>query len=169
MPYPALYLFIGGRKIEARERETLAVLNPASGQELGRLPIATETDLDEALEAAQRAFPVWRRMTAFERGRILHKAAALLREREVAIAENLTLEEGNTLAHSRVEVQRSADILDWCAEEGRRTYGRVIPPSIEGTRITVLKEPIGPAVALTPWNAPSLMPARKLGNVSPSA
>ena len=163
MTYTRLHLLIDGQKIEASQRDTIAVLNPATGAEIGWLPRATTADLDAALDASQRAFSRWRRTTALERGRILRSAASLLRERASAIAELVTLEQGNLLAAARIEVLRSADILDWCAEEARRAYGRVIPPGTAGMRQLVQHEPIGPALALTPWNAPVLMPARKIG------
>lgn len=163
MNYPDLRLFIDGEWQGATGRETLPVVDPATGLEFARLPVATEADLDRALEAAARAFPGWRDTPAVERGRVLRRAALLLRERAATIAEIMTREQGGILARSRTEVLRAADVLDWCAEEGRRAYGRVIPANTAGTRQIVLCEPIGPAVALTPWNAPAFMPARKLG------
>lgn len=163
MTYPPLHLFIGGERIGADGRDTLPVVDPATGLEIARLPVATTADLDRALDAAARAFPAWRDTTAIERSGILRRAAALLRERVPAIAEVMTREQGGVLTRSRTEVLRSADVLDWCAEEGRRAYGRIIPTSTAGVRQLVLREPIGPAVALTPWNAPAFMPARKIG------
>jgi len=161
--HPALHLFIDGEWIGADTRDTLPVVDPATGLEIARLPVATEADLERALDSTARAFPAWRDTTAVDRGRILRRAAALLRERAATIAEVMTREQGGILARSRIEVLRSADVLDWCAEEGRRAYGRVIPTNTPGTRQLVLNEPIGPAVAFTPWNAPAFMPARKLG------
>lgn len=163
MNLPTLHFFINGQSTGTQGRESLPVLNPSSGSEIARVPIATAADLDAALDAARRAFPSWRDTTAVERGTILRCAASLIRERASAIAEILTGEQGGLLARSRSEVLRSADVLDWCAEEGRRTYGRLIPTNVSGTRQMVLRQPIGPTVALTPWNAPAFMPARKLG------
>jgi succinate-semialdehyde dehydrogenase/glutarate-semialdehyde dehydrogenase len=162
MSHDALHLFVAGGRVSGGGRCTIPVTNPATGEELGRLPAATTADLDEAVEAADRAFRPWRRVTPFERGRILREAAALIRERAEAIALLMTLEEGKPLAESRVEVLVTADIIDWCAEEGRRAYGRIIPARTEGLQQYVLKEPIGPVAAFSPWNAPALMPGRKI-------
>jgi succinate-semialdehyde dehydrogenase / glutarate-semialdehyde dehydrogenase len=158
-----LHFFIDGRSVDAGARETLPVTNPATGSVIAGLPVATERDIDLALEAAHRAFPAWRDSTPLERGTFLRRAAALLRERAAAIAELTTSEQGGVLARSRAEVLRSADVLDWCAEEGRRAYGRLIPSNTRGTRQLVLRQAIGPAAALTPWNAPAFMPCRKIG------
>ena len=163
MSHEQLHLFIDGTRIHAAERDTRPVFDPATAEEIGRLPIATRADLDAALAAAERAFPAWSRTTAVERGRILRRAGELLRERADHIARLITREEGITLPYAKGEVLWAADILDWTAEEARRAYGRVIPPSIAGMRQTVYRVPIGPVVALTPWNAPVLMPARTTG------
>jgi len=160
--HATLHLLVDGQRIASAARETRPVLNPATGEEIGRLPIATAADLDDALAAAERTFPAWRATSAYARGLILRGAAALLRDRIATIAEGLTREQGKTLEEARVEVLVSADILDWCAEEGRRAYGRVIPARVPGMRQTVLRVPIGPVAAFTPWNAPALMPARKI-------
>ena len=117
-----------------------------------------------ALEAAQRAWPVWRALGPQQRGKILRKAADLLRERGEAIARLATLEEGKALAEARMELNAAADIFDWYAEEGRRAYGRVLPQRIAGVRMTVVKEPVGPVAAFAPWNFPLGNPARKLGS-----
>jgi len=163
MSHDRLHLFIDGERVFAGERETRAVFNPATGEEIGRLPIATRADLDHALAAAGRAFPAWSRTPAVERGRVLRRAGELLRERVDHIARLITLEEGITLPYARGEVLWAADILDWTAEEARRAYGRVIPPSVAGMRQTVYRVPIGPVAAMTPWNAPVLMPTRTSG------
>jgi succinate-semialdehyde dehydrogenase/glutarate-semialdehyde dehydrogenase len=139
------------------------VINPATGATLGELPIASTADLDRALEAAQKSFPVWRAKAPHERGRILRGAADLLRERTERIARLATQEEGKTLAETRWEVALSADIFEWYAEEGRRAYGRVLPQRASGVRMTVLKEPVGPVAAFAPWNFPIGNPARKIG------
>jgi succinate-semialdehyde dehydrogenase/glutarate-semialdehyde dehydrogenase len=119
--------------------------------------------LDNALDAAARAFPVWRALAPLDRGRILKRAADLLRERSEALARIATLEEGKTLAEARFEVGLAANTLEWYAEEGRRAYGRVLPQRTAGVRMTVVKEPVGPVAAFTPWNFPLGNPARKIG------
>jgi succinate-semialdehyde dehydrogenase / glutarate-semialdehyde dehydrogenase len=164
MSYPDLYLLIDGQRLGASGRRTHPVVNPATGEVLGHLPLASAQDLDMALDAARRAWPVWRALGPQQRGRILRKAADLLRERSEAIARLATLEEGKVLAESRVEVAVAADILEWYAEEGRRAYGRVLPQRSSGVRMTVVKEPVGPVAAFAPWNFPLGNPARKLGS-----
>jgi succinate-semialdehyde dehydrogenase/glutarate-semialdehyde dehydrogenase len=160
--YPKLELLIDGEFLGAEGRKTEDVFNPATGRVLGELPHATAKDLDRALAAAGRAFGPWRKTLPAERGRILRRAAELMRERVGQIAHAMTLEQGKPLAESKGEVLYSADVLDWYAEECRRAYGRIIP-SKPGMRQLVTFEPVGVAVAFTPWNFPALTPARKIG------
>jgi succinate-semialdehyde dehydrogenase/glutarate-semialdehyde dehydrogenase len=161
--YPELNLLIGGEWVSGGDREHIPVINPATEEVLGQLPTATTADLDRALAAARDAFPVWRAKTPQERGRILKRAADLLRERIDAIARIATQEEGKPLAETRIEVGMAADIFEWYAEEGRRAYGRVLPQRASGVRMTVLKEPVGPVAGFAPWNFPLGNPARKIG------
>jgi len=161
--YADLKLFIAGEWVSGEGRETEKVINPATEEVLGELPHATSADLDRALEAAHRTFPAWRAMPPHERGRILRRAAELLRERSEHIARIATQEEGKTLAEARWEVSMSAEIFEWYAEEGRRAYGRVLPQRASGVRMTVLKEPVGPVAGFAPWNFPIGNPARKIG------
>lgn len=160
--YDSLYLFINGEWIAARERDTAPVVNPASLQELGRVPLATVADLKQALQTAKRAFDVWRNTVPAERARILKDGANLIRERAAHIAELLTLEEGKPLAESRDEVLRAAEYFEWFAEEARRIDGRVVPSNRPGVQQLVKKQAIGPVAAFTPWNFPAITPARKL-------
>ena len=164
MTYPDTRLFIHGQWRDAAEGKTLPVFNPATGQEIGRVAHATSTDLDEALVAAQKGFDTWRNMTAQERGKIMHKAAALLRERSAQIAALLTQEQGKPLAEAKGEVLAGADIIDWFAEEGSRVYGRVVSSRVNlAIRQMVLKDPVGPVAAFTPWNFPINQVVRKVG------
>jgi succinate-semialdehyde dehydrogenase/glutarate-semialdehyde dehydrogenase len=156
-------LFIAGEWVSGGGRKTQPVVSPATGEIIGELPHASSEDLDRALEAAQQSFPKWRALAPHERGKILKKAADLLRERTEHIARIATIEEGKTLAEARWEVGLSADILEWYAEEGRRAYGRVLPQRAPGVRMTVVKEPVGPVAAFAPWNFPIGNPARKIG------
>ncbi|USU18868.1 NAD-dependent succinate-semialdehyde dehydrogenase [Paraburkholderia fungorum] len=160
--YDSLYLFIDGEWIAASERDTAPVVNPASLQELGRVPLATGADLEQALQTAKRAFDVWRNTVPAERARILREGANLIRERAAHIAELLTLEEGKPLAESRDEVLRAAEYFEWFAEEARRIDGRVVPSNRPGVQQLVKKQAIGPVAAFTPWNFPAITPARKL-------
>lgn len=163
MDYPRLDLIVGGRRVGAAQRDTLPVLDPATGDRLGELPVATAADLDDAVTAAVAAFPAWRRTPAAQRARVLSGAAALLRQRADAIGRITTREQGKPVAEAVQEVHGAADILDWFAEEGRRSYGRVVPARQPGVRHLVLREPVGPVAAFTPWNFPITIPARKIG------
>jgi succinate-semialdehyde dehydrogenase / glutarate-semialdehyde dehydrogenase len=157
-----LRLLIGGESIPADARETIPVHDPASGTEIARLPVATDQDLANALASAQRGFARWRKTSAYDRAVVMRKAAQLIRERADTIARVLTLEQGKPLAEARLEVIATADIIEWCGEEGRRAYGRVVPARSESVRQTVLREPVGPVASFTPWNFPAITPGRKL-------
>ncbi|HVW51917.1 MAG TPA: NAD-dependent succinate-semialdehyde dehydrogenase [Trinickia sp.] len=160
--YDALHVFIDGKWIAASERETAPVINPATQVEIGRVPLATEADLDHALQVAAQAFEVWRNTVPVERARILKRGANLMRERAEHIATVMTLEEGKPLAESRDEVMRAAEYFEWFAEEARRIDGRVVPSNRPGVQQLVKKQAIGPVAAFTPWNFPAITPARKL-------
>jgi succinate-semialdehyde dehydrogenase/glutarate-semialdehyde dehydrogenase len=138
------------------------VLNPANEKTLAELPHATIADLDHALDAAIKGFAVWRAMSAYERSRIMGKAADLVRERKEKIARLMTQEQGKILTESRLEVDAAADVIEWMGEEGRRAYGRIIPGRAKGVRQMMLQEPVGVCAAFTPWNFPVLTPARKI-------
>ncbi len=155
-------LLIDGQWITAGARETGAVLDPSTGKEIGRVPFATEQDLDHALDAAQRAFQSWRATSAYDRSVLLRKAASLLRERAEAIARRITLEQGKPLGESMWEMLAAADIFEWTGEEARRAYGAVIPPRQGHVDQIVVKEPIGPAALFSPWNGPVFMAGRKI-------
>ena len=127
MTYPNTQLFINGQWQDAADGRTLAVFNPATGKEIGRVAHAGKADLDKALEAAQKGFETWRDLTAIERNKIMRKAAALMRERAASIATLMTMEQGKPLAEAKGEALMSAEIIEWFAEEGRRVYGRVVP------------------------------------------
>ncbi|MEK6243440.1 MAG: NAD-dependent succinate-semialdehyde dehydrogenase [Pseudomonadota bacterium] len=160
--YPNTSLFIDGAWCAAASGRTMPVMNPATGKQIGTLAHAERPDLDRALEAARKGFAVWRKISAFERSKIMRKAANLLRERSEMIAPLLTMEQGKTLAEAKGEVLAGADVIDWFAEEARRAYGRVIPARSEGVYQLVIKEPVGPVAAFTPWNFPINQIVRKL-------
>jgi succinate-semialdehyde dehydrogenase/glutarate-semialdehyde dehydrogenase len=161
--YTDLSLYIGGNWRSGDGRQGEDVVNPATEKPLARLPHASASDLDEALEAAKGGLAVWRATSAYDRAKVLRKAADLVRERAEAIARIMTQEQGKVLGEARVEVLVTADIIEWFAEEGRRAYGRIIPGRAKGTRQLVLQEPVGVVAAFTPWNFPTLTPARKIG------
>jgi succinate-semialdehyde dehydrogenase/glutarate-semialdehyde dehydrogenase len=161
--YTDLALYIDGKWVNGGGRKGEDVLNPATEKPLAHLPHASKADLDEALEAAKRGFALWRATSAYDRAKIMRKAADLMRERHDAISKVLVQEQGKTYAEARAEVITSADIIDWYAEEGRRSYGRIVPGRVKGTRQLVVSEPVGVVAAFTPWNFPVLTPARKIG------
>jgi succinate-semialdehyde dehydrogenase/glutarate-semialdehyde dehydrogenase len=160
--YAKLELFIDGQWLNGDGRAGEDVINPATEKTLGRLPHASTADLDHALEAAKKGFSVWRATSAYDRAKILRKAADLMRERHDAISKILVQEEGKAYPEARAEVMTSADIIEWYAEEGRRAYGRIVPGRGKVRQI-VVQEPVGIVAAFTPWNFPALTPARKIG------
>ncbi len=157
--YPDLHLYIDGQWRQTAE--TLPVLNPATEEEIGRLPHAEQSDLDDALEAAKNGFRTWRKTPPAERANVLLKAAALMRERREEIAQAITAEHGKPLPQARLEVIRGCEFFEWDAGEATRTYGRVIPGA-PGVRYTVHHQPIGTVLGLSPWNFPMSQPCRKV-------
>ena len=160
--YEKLELFIDGAFRQGSEGKTEDVINPADESVLAELPHASKSDLDEALAAADRMFPVWRDTPAIQRAQVLNKAAQLMRERIDSIGRTLTLEQGKTFPEAKGEVTVSAEISEWYAGECMRAYGRIIPGRTANSRGMVLKEPIGPVAAFTPWNFPAYTPMRKM-------
>ncbi len=164
MTYPNTRLFINGQWQDAADGRTLAVHNPATGTEIGRVAHAGKADLDAALAAAQKGFETWRDMTPAERSKIMRKAAGLMRERAGDIAKVLTQEQGKPVAEAKVEAMAAADIIEWFAEEGFRVYGRIVPSRGSlALRQMVMKDPVGPVAAFTPWNFPINQVVRKVG------
>ncbi len=163
MTYPNTQLFIDGKWQDASGGKSLAVFNPATGAEIGRVAHAEIADLDRALVAAQKGFEKWRDMPAIERSKIMRKAAALMRERAGAIGQLLTQEQGKPLVEAKGEAMAAADIIEWFADEGLRVYGRIVPGRFNlTTRQMVLKDPVGPVAAFTPWNFPINQVVRKM-------
>jgi succinate-semialdehyde dehydrogenase/glutarate-semialdehyde dehydrogenase len=160
--YTDLQLYIDGEWLNGAGRKSEDVLNPATGKPLGALPHASKSDLDRALAAAEQGLKVWRATSAYDRAKVLRKAADLVRERTDHIARVMVQEQGKPLAEARGEVIVTADIIDWMAEEGRRAYGRVVPGRGRNIRQLVLQEPVGVVAAFTPWNFPTLTPVRKI-------
>ena len=159
LPYPQLALFIAGQW--RKTRNTQPVINPANGEVIAQLPVATEADLDDALDAAEEGLKLWRNTAPAERCRIMLKAASLLRERQEEIARCITLEQGKPLSESRAEVIRGCEFIEWDAGECQRLYGRVIP-SKPGIHYRVVHEPIGVVAGFSPWNFPMSQPCRKI-------
>ena len=160
--YPNIQLHIDGQWRAGASGRSLPVRNPATGEVMAQLACADLEDITQAADAAERAFEVWRKTSAFERYKSMRKAAQLLRERVDSIARLMTMEQGKPLAEARLEVLAGADTIDWFAEEGRRAYGRVIPARQQDIYQLVVKEPVGPVAAFTPWNFPINQIVRKL-------
>ena len=159
--YPELKLYIHGQWRSTPD--SLAVVNPATEEEIGRLPHATRKDLDDAVDSATRGFDGWRKTAPAERARVLLKAAALMRERQDEIAAAITREHGKPYQQARLEVIRGCEFLEWDAGEATRTYGRVIP-SAQGIRYIVHHQPIGVVAGFSPWNFPMSQPCRKVAS-----
>lgn len=162
MNYPDTQLLISGEWQDAADGRTLPVLNPSTGLEVGRVAHAGVADLDRALIAARDGFEVWRDTPAVERARLMRRAAGLMRERVPDIARILTVEQGKPLFEARAETQAAADVIEWFAEEGMRVYGRVVPARNLAVRQFVLRSPVGPVAAFTPWNFPVIQVVRKV-------
>lgn len=160
--YPDTLLFIDGEWRPGQEGRVIGVTDPATGDRIGTVAHATRPDLDAALAAADKGFRVWSAMSAYERAGIMRKAAALLRERAGETARIMTMEQGKPVAEAKGETLSAAEVIDWFAEEARRTYGRIIPARAPGVTQMVLKLPVGPVAAFTPWNFPINQVVRKL-------
>ncbi len=160
--YPDVSLFIDGQWTKGAGGRAQDVLNPATGDPIGQVPHADRSDLDRALAAAEKGFLAWRKVSAFDRYKLMRKAAELLRSRADEIATAMTMEQGKPLPDAKMEVLAGGDLIDWFAEEARRAYGRVIPPRASGVYQLVIKEPVGPVAAFTPWNFPVNQAVRKV-------
>ncbi|UUP15985.1 NAD-dependent succinate-semialdehyde dehydrogenase [Nitratireductor thuwali] len=155
--------YIGGAWVGADSGETIDVVNPANGQRIGGVPKAGGAETRRAIEAAQEAFGSFRKTSAAERARMLRKLHDVIMDNQDALAELLVMEQGKPFAEAKGEVGMSASYVLWYAEEGRRIYGDTVPSPWADRRIMVTKEPVGVIGAITPWNFPSSMLARKLG------
>ncbi|KGD95007.1 NAD-dependent succinate-semialdehyde dehydrogenase [Rhizobium sp. YS-1r] len=160
--YPDVKLFINGEWRDAIGGETLPVIDPATEEVIGKIAHARKSDLDLALEAAEKGFKIWRDTAAFERSKLMRKAADIMRSRVDEIAFMMTREQGKPLAQAKMEVMGGADTIDWFAEEARRTYGQIIPARFSGVAQMAIKMPVGPVAAFTPWNFPINQIVRKL-------
>ena len=155
--------FIHGEWRSARSGATLAIRNPANGTVVGEVPVMGATETREAIDAAAKAMPAWAKRTAKERAVILRRFAELMLANADDLAIIMTSEQGKPLAEEKVEVAYAASFLEWFAEEGKRVYGDVIPTFRADARLLVLRQPVGVAAAITPWNFPAAMITRKLG------
>lgn len=160
--YSDVSLFIDGEWTAGTSGKSEPIINPATGKVLARLAHAGKADLDRALAAADKGFKQWKAVSPYDRYKVLRKAAELMRQRADEIAELMTLEQGKPLAESKMEATAAGDIIDWFAEEARRTYGQIIPARADGVSQLVTREPVGPVAAFTPWNFPINQAVRKV-------
>jgi succinate-semialdehyde dehydrogenase / glutarate-semialdehyde dehydrogenase len=157
-----VHLLIAGTWVAGAEGRWRPIIDPSSGEPVGRVAVASDADLEPAVDAAKRGFETWRAVAPFDRARTLRRAAALLRERADLIAPILTTEQGKPLSQARHEILGSADVLDWFAEEGKRCFGQVIPGRTGSTHVLTRLEPVGPVAAFIPWNFPVSQSTKKL-------
>src|SRR6266516_4617702 len=160
--YPDISLHIDGGWTKGSGGKTIPVLNPATGESIGNIAHAETADLERAARAAGKGFQAWRKVSAFERYKLMRKAAENLRSRADELARLMTMEQGKPVGEAKMETLAGADLIDWFAEEGRRAYGRVIPARAEGFYQLAVKEPVGPVAAFTPWNFPINQAVRKI-------
>ena len=160
--YPDTQLFLNGEWKDSLSKETLEIINPATEDVIGKVSHARKEDLDLALKGAENAFNEWKHVSAYDRSKILRKAADIVRSRADQIATLMTLEQGKPLAEAKGETLGAADSIDWYAEEGRRAYGRIIPSRATGVFQYVFKEPVGVVAAFTPWNFPLNQVVKKI-------
>ncbi len=152
-------LWIGGKWIESAEK--IEVKNPANGEVVGYAAHAKEADAQAAADAAYAAFPEWSALPAIERGRLLLQWHKLIAEHREELARIMTLEQGKPLAEAAGEIDYANSFIQWYAEEGKRVYGETIPASTANKRLFVIKQPVGVAAMITPWNFPASMITRK--------
>lgn len=155
--------YIEGKWRDAQNGEALTVSNPANGQTLGSVPKMGAEETREAIEAANRALPAWRSLTAKERATLMRRWFDLMMANQDDLAQLMTLEQGKPLAEAKGEISYAASFIEWFAEEGKRIYGDTIPGHQADKRLIVIKQPIGVTAAITPWNFPSAMITRKAG------
>jgi succinate-semialdehyde dehydrogenase/glutarate-semialdehyde dehydrogenase len=159
--YPEVSLYIDGAWTKGAGGKTIPVLNPATGEEIGKVAHAEKADLDRALAAADKGFKAWKKVSPYDRYKVLRKAADIIRGRADEIGKIMSMEQGKPFIEAKGETLLAGDIMDWFAEEARRTYGRIVPPRAEGVYQLVVKEPVGPVAAFTPWNFPINQAVRK--------
>lgn len=153
--------YIGGHWTEAEDQAVIEVVNPATNELLGTIPDLTEAQVRSAVDAADRAFPLWKSKTAKQRAEILRRWFDLCMTHQEDLAYLLTLEQGKPLQEARGEIAYGSSFIEWFAEEAKRIYGDVIPAHANDRRIVVTKEPVGVVAAITPWNFPNAMITRK--------
>ena len=155
-------LLIGGRWQSASDQEIISVMSPVTEQQIGTIPAATREDIERTLVFCQQAGLEWRKTSAWSRAAILRHTADLIRSRIDEIAKIMSTETGKPLVEAKAEAGASADQFEWYSEEGKRAYGQIIPSRLPDERLSVVYQPVGPCLALSAWNFPMLLPARKI-------
>ncbi|MCP4047052.1 MAG: NAD-dependent succinate-semialdehyde dehydrogenase [Gammaproteobacteria bacterium] len=155
--------YVNGQWLDADDESTFSVDNPATGEEIARVANCGAAETRLAIEAAEKAMHAWRGRTAKERSIVLRKWYDLIMTNQEDLAVIMTTEQGKTLAESRAEVAYGASFIEWFSEEAKRVYGDIIPSPQDDRRAVVIKQPVGVAAAITPWNFPNAMIARKAG------
>ena len=154
--------FIEGKWQTSEKKETYDVINPATEEVIGKASKASPVDVEKALRSAEKGFAVWKKFSPWKRAEIIRKIADLMRKKNNELAKWMTLETGKPLAEGLAEVSGSADIFEWNAEETKRIYGQTVQSRFENTRVIINYEPIGVVAALSPWNFPLVLAARKI-------
>ncbi|MDA9642020.1 aldehyde dehydrogenase family protein, partial [bacterium] len=154
--------FIDGKWSPSSNNETYEVINPATEEVLGHASKATPADVDRALKSAEQGLKVWKKTPPWQRAYILRKIADRIREKKDTLAKWMTLENGKPLAEGVAESGGTADIFEWNAEETKRIFGQTIESRFEDTRVHVYYQPVGVVAALSPWNFPLILAARKI-------
>ena len=155
--------FINGEWLDADNGQTINVTNPATGEVIGTVPKMGSAETRRAIEAADKALPAWRALTAKERSNKLRRWFELMIENQDDLARLMTTEQGKPLAEAKGEIAYAASFIEWFAEEAKRVYGDTIPGHQPDKRLIVIKQPIGVTAAITPWNFPAAMITRKAG------
>jgi len=154
--------FIDGKWQQSEKKETYDVINPATEEVIGKASKASPSDVNKALKSAEKGFELWKKFTPWNRASIIRKIADEMRKKENQLAKWMTLETGKPLAESLAEVNGSADIFEWNAEETKRIYGQTVQSRFENTRVIINYEPVGVVAALSPWNFPLVLASRKI-------
>ncbi|KIQ03923.1 aldehyde dehydrogenase family protein, partial [Pseudomonas fulva] len=155
--------FVNGAWADADSGQTIKVTNPATGDVIGTVPKMGAAETRRAIEAADKALPAWRALTAKERSAKLRRWYELMLENQEDLARLMTIEQGKPLAEAKGEIAYAASFIEWFAEEAKRIYGDTIPGHQADKRLIVIKQPIGVTAAITPWNFPAAMITRKAG------
>jgi len=154
--------FIDGKWQASTNKETYDVINPATEEVIGKASKASSADVDKALKSAEKGFEVWKKIKPWERSKIIRKIADEIRKKSKVFAKWMTLETGKTLAEGEAEASAAADIFEWNSEETKRIYGQSLQSRFDNTKIQIIYQPVGVVAALSPWNFPLILAARKV-------